>query len=1458
MGHTKRPLIPHPVGISGEVIYLPLTRTDITHTLTTFYFPLSILRMNISRLQKLFAGVSVAAIALTQVGTALAAYSDVPAGVWYEQAVMDFMNRGYLDSNQARFRGSDSATRAEFVKLVVEVNGGILGTAPAQPSFNDVPTGSWYYTYMEEAADEGWVKGDGNCYGSHPCYARPDAKINRAEAASLIVRAFGLDWTGAAPQFVDNPAGQWYTDAVQTAADHCVVQGDDSTSRVRPGDNMNRAEMVAMLYRVDQNLTYGQDCGGQQQTWGISDVSADTATQLTVTFTGDVDSSASEMTSKYSVMCGSNSIPVTGANMVASDSVELMLGSALDSGADCDVTVTDMKSQGGASFSDAASFSYNAIPVGNGDLEVTMSSKNPAGDTVPRGANGVTMLSIDLSASCSDDVVLNDITLLHRGFGEETDITGVYAAVDGARVTRKRTIDSQAQTAEVRFTKPFTIPACQTKTLDIMADFSTSASSYAEHAMAVELATDVSSNAKSVTGSFPIMGNTFRVAAITAGTVTVTYKSVSPTTIKVGDDKATLGRFEVATNAIEDQTLYSITVHQNGSANDDTLNNLMIRKSDGTVLSNTVPTLIGDYATFTFNPPFTILQGDKITLEVVGDVTGGAADTVQLEIEETSDIFAVGSLYGYGNAGQLYGSQVSITASPTPTTVTIDAGQFTVEIDGPVTQKYRRDTKDAVLANVIMTPGGEHLDVKKLFIAIQAQTSSGAGLQQTCGTSYDAINELIDNVDLRNTTTGRTVSAVRLTDSGTNGTGLTSTSTYQIYRFDDFTIDSQATWQLRADFIDNGSSNCPADGEKFRVHICTQPAGNGTGCDFAGVGGLTTATTTYNMDVEGLSTNDRLTDIRPGGTVTGNFHRIATPTLTVNVQSIGTSDVTVKNAKNVNLYRFEARAGEADDLLTTRFVFKAQSGSLLNAQNYTLWVDTDGDRVVDTKLETGKSQQSSLITFDRLLNGGYVIPKEQTVVFEVHADISASLSNNDLELKFNVGTPSSSDDYIAVEQAVNGSSLSGIKTDGSGCSSNCEIVVTGPASILKNWTLASQGNLYVRLDDSPLRNRQLLAGQIGEPILRMRFRAENEDIDVTNLQLNSSGATLATTIDSLDLYLDGATTPFASATIVGCGSDDVRASDPQGATSTTFCSSMQSHQFVVEKGIEKVVVVRPRLKTDINGAASNTKIQLFVSDESALNNATGSGAVRGRGLQSSNDLTGNDGSAVADGEVLIGVNSATTNSLTIVGKKNLSVLAKIDSITNANPSANGTAVPTGVTAFGQFKFTALANQNSLNGLNKFTLSGVVFNVNASNVTLDATLFKFYNKNDQNQKVSCTAYTGTSTHLAVSSGSFVVRCPVLATGTSTVNTTINSGDNTTFVLEGSVINPKVASTNSTLLASIQNFSDIARSTFLPAATAVTSVHSSIAWVDSDTSVTSGTQFKWIEYPDTVVNSTSYNG
>jgi hypothetical protein len=1404
--------------------------------------------MNVSRLKKLFAGVSVVAISLTQVGTVLAAYSDVPAGVWYEDAVDAFTDAGYLDESQTRFRGGDNANRAEFIKLVVELNGGILSTPPAVPSFDDVKPGAWYYGYMEEAAKEGWVKGDNNCYGSHPCYSRPGANINRAEAAALIVRAFGLDATGDADAFVDVPSGQWYTDAIQTAADHCVIQGDDATGRARPADFMNRAEMVVMLNRVDAGLTFGVDCDNDDGSSEpmIKDVTPTSATTVEVEFNVALDEDASVDASKYMVS-GADDIDVESVEWIDESTVEVTLSQSTEANEDYTMSVEDMMTEDGDSFSDSMDFNgYTEIVQGDGILEVSLASTNPAADTVPQGAVGVVLASVDLTASCDDDVIISEITVLHEGFGDDSDISGVYAAIDGGRVTRKRSLDSQDQTADLRFTEALTVDACKTETVDIVADFNTSLTAGAEHNIAVELPSDFQSNARDVEGNFPVRGNTFRIAAVTSGQVTVDYRTISPDEVDVGDEGRVVGKFEISANSTEDQTIYSVTFEQNGSASDGDISNIKVRRSDGTVLTNTASSTVGDFVTLVFDPPFTVLEGDSITLEVVADIEGGAAETVVMHLEETSDLFAVGSLYGYGVNGQLYGSRVSIPTDDADT-VTIQAGEFTIELDGPVQQKYTRDDDDAVLAKINMLSGGdETIDIKDLFIAIEGQTSTGAGLGiNVSATSTDNVHEVLEDVELRNTKTGQTISAVRLTTAGsaTAGDFFTSTTeSWQIYRFDDFTVDGTETWEVRADFIDNGAGVHPKSGDKFRVHVCAEPVNTDTsttdGCTF---GGLITQVETYNMTIEGLSTGDAITDVRPGGNITGNFHRIAAAELNVAVKSIGTSDTAVRNSKNVNLFRFEARAGEAVDVLFTKASFSAHQGSLLNAQNYALWVDTDGDSVVDTILEKGSSAQSSVVTFDDLAGGGFVIPAEETVMFEVHGDIASNFqANTTIRLGFNTGS-TLSNDYIEAEEVGNGSSLSGIKTNATFPASvtSADIIVTTVTS--KIWSLVNSGDLFVTKDSETVRSRQLLGGTLGDSVLRLQFRAQNEDIDVTDIQIASSGSTAAS-FDRLELYKSGETTAFATATVGGCGTDDVLTANPipAGGSIQTFCANMESRQLIVPKGKEVDVVVRPRLKTDENGATSGEDVQLWVPHYGFADNTTGSGAIRARGAESSTTLNRNNGGTTSSGAIFIGVNAVNNANAAIRGNLNEVVLSKITSITNADPLA-GTSpnVPTSVQPIGQFKFTAATNNNTLNGVNKATLSGVIFTVSATNIDLAGGNFKWYNSGDTGTKVACDIVTSQ----ASGSGSLGVRC----LDTANLNTEIDSGQSVTFILEADITNPVITGANtSTLQVSIQSFTNIGDTVF-----GATTSH--ISWLDKDTT---STQFKWVEFPDTVVNGTSY--
>jgi hypothetical protein len=365
------------------------------------------------------------------------------------------------------------------------------------------------------------------------------------------------------------------------------------------------------------------------------------------------------------------------------------------------------------------------------------------------------------------------------------------------------------------------------------------------------------------------------------------------------------------------------------------------------------------------------------------------------------------------------------------------------------------------------------------------------------------------------------------------------------------------------------------------------------------------------------------------------------------------------------------------------------------------------------------------------------------------------------------------------------------------------------------------------LSSTPVRSRQLLGGTLADDILRVDLRAEYEDIDVTTLVFTDTGAGLTGNVDRLELYKTGDVTPFAVATLAGCGTNTV--------PPNSFCSQMQAQQLIVPKGGTTTVIVRPRMRSDMDGAVSGRGIRL------SMDPVYGVGS---RGAFSSNTLPISDGDALAEGEIFIGRQVAGGPNTPVIGRFNVVVLSKVTSITNADPNANGTAIPSGTArAIGQFKFTAAAANNMQNGPNKVAVNGLIFNVNATNVDLDGGRFKFYNKADPMMLANCTVTQSSG------SSSLIVTCAdLIASGT---NTSIDPGSDATFVLQADVQNAKVNNgAASTLQVSLQNFSDL----FFGFALSQSASH--IEWKDADAG--SSVIFRWIEYPDTSVNGTSYQG
>lgn len=536
-------------------------------------------------------------------------------------------------------------------------------------------------------------------------------------------------------------------------------------------------------------------------------------------------------------------------------------------------------------------------------------------------------------------------------------------------------------------------------------------------------------------------------------------------------------------------------------------------------------------------------------------------------------------------------------------------------------------------------------------------------------------------------------------------------------------------------------------------------------------------------------------------------------TLFITSKHTGMNDTVVRNQKDVTLQRFEAYA--KSDIVFTRAEFEAQQGSLANAQNYALWVDTDNNGAVDTILQDGVSPEEGVVSFQPSAFGdGYYIPDGEAIAFEIHADIAPSAASGiaKLQLKFHTSNP----DYISAKRAFDGKILAGIQTDGV-CQSSCSVIaVTIPSTV---YEIRSQGDLFVTKDSTPVRSRQLLGGTLGDPILRVQFHADYEPVSPVSLRFMAVGEG-ASSIDSLELYQIGDTEPVAIATQGHCGDYPAQ-----------FCTSGQKI-FTVQEGSDHDLIIRPRMKSDVDGAVSGDDItlSLFAPD-----------SVIAVGEFSSNTLLINNADASQEGRVFIG--SATPGAHhSITGNKNVVVLSKIVSITNADSNADGTAVPSGTQrAIGQFKFATLPAENLKNGTNKWTLTDIMFDVEAMNVELDKTSFRFAKKPDLTTVSTCDVIDD--------DGSDLLHVGCFGIDQSSVSTSIDPASDTTFVLIAEVRKTQVDLTkSSSLQVSLSNFTN---SLVDGMATGLNHIH----WSDRDASPDSG-GFFWIEYPDTIVRGTVY--
>jgi hypothetical protein len=716
-------------------------------------------------------------------------------------------------------------------------------------------------------------------------------------------------------------------------------------------------------------------------------------------------------------------------------------------------------------------------------LSVALSDDTPASASLPKNVVPA-FATYNFTASNDGAVEVERLELKRIGVGDKDNVGDVYLYNGNTKLTNARTISASDGT--VTFNRVnLDIPAGETKSITVRAAVDTDGGN---HGFAIEEANDIETNGATVSGSFPIQGNIMSFANVEGGSMTYDYGSVARSTLKVGDTEEEVAELDL-TAAGEDVELNQVTLTNEGSADANDLKNFKLY--EGSTLLGEVESSDSDAVTIVLDEALVIEENDSETITLKADIMGGIdTDSIQYEVDDATDIQATGVEYGY---------LVDVDAgggSSTP--ITVEAGELTLEIDGPSSQEVTKKAEDVNMANLMATvEGNDPIEVDEFNGTIELATSSS-----------EDVDDDIENVQLVNVDTGDVYDVTLKEDD--------SDEFYE-FKVENFTIEpGETNWRIELDFVED---NVDA-GDSYRFSMEAN----------------TTGVKAENIDGETID------DIKPGSTIEGNDVTIEDASLSVSAGNLSDGDA-VARSEGVKLVKFTVDAGDAEDIKVTEVNLEAADSSqdlTASTSNYTL---VEGE---DNELETGVSASSpstggaDTVSFSDINDGnGLVVSAGETVTLYVKADITSGANSGNLQLSLTgitAETDEDGDDVTVTGDSFDGRTVS-IRDKGT-------LTLSEDNSSIDNnhiWLSSSSDNEALKIkaeaEYEDLKITELKLNNFGagtSSIAAIHLYQDGELIDTVN---NVSGS--VATFDNLDLVIDDAEDSVLSVEVdvAGIGSD---------------------------------------------------------------------------------------------------------------------------------------------------------------------------------------------------------------------------------------------------------------------------------------------------------------------------------
>ena len=169
-------------------------------------------------------------------------FTDVPADAYFRDAVEWAVGEGITGGTSATtFSPYNVCTRAQAVTFLWRADGSPKPESSRNP-FTDVKAGSYYYDAVLWAVEQGITS------GTTPTTFSPDATCTRGQIVTFLYHSWGDPEVETRASFRDVPAGAYYAEPVNWAADWGVTGGTSATT-FSPNAFCTRAQIVTFLYR---------------------------------------------------------------------------------------------------------------------------------------------------------------------------------------------------------------------------------------------------------------------------------------------------------------------------------------------------------------------------------------------------------------------------------------------------------------------------------------------------------------------------------------------------------------------------------------------------------------------------------------------------------------------------------------------------------------------------------------------------------------------------------------------------------------------------------------------------------------------------------------------------------------------------------------------------------------------------------------------------------------------------------------------------------------------------------------------------------------------------------------------------------------------------------------------------------------------------------------------------------